>query len=99
ALVTGGAGFIGSHVIDLLLQRGWSADVIDDLSTGKRENLSRAARLHVMDVRAPEAARLIAEHPFDAVIHLAGQMDVRRSVAHPLLDASINILGSLNILE
>lgn len=111
AIVTGGAGFIGSHVVDALLEQGYGVDVIDDLSTGKRENLASAARLHVVDVRSPEAARLVAsgvsqgggegegEGDLDLVIHLAAQMDVRKSVADPLHDASVNILGSINVLE
>jgi len=99
ALVTGGAGFIGSHVSDKFLQAGWSVDLLDDLSSGKRERVPQAATLHVLDVRSPEAATLIADGQFDAIIHLAGQIDVRTSVEQPMLDASINVLGTLNVLE
>ena len=98
-LVTGGAGFIGSHVSDLFLSRGWSVDIIDDFSTGKRENVSSAARLHELDIRSPEAARLVRGGEYDVVIHLAAQMDVRKSVADPVHDASVNIVGTLNVLE
>ncbi|MEX2178054.1 MAG: NAD-dependent epimerase/dehydratase family protein [Gemmatimonadaceae bacterium] len=99
ALITGGAGFIGSHVSELFLDRGWSVEVIDDLSTGKRENLPSEASLHVMDVRAADAAGVVESGAFDAIIHLAGQMDVRRSVADPVFDASVNIVGTLNLVE
>jgi UDP-glucose 4-epimerase len=98
-LVTGGAGFIGSHVADLFLAEGWSVDVLDDLSRGKREHVSPAATLHVLDVRSPEAAAFVERESFDVIIHLAAQMDVRRSVADPVFDASVNVLGSLNLLE
>jgi UDP-glucose 4-epimerase len=98
-LITGGAGFIGSHVVQRFLDAGWGVEVIDDLSSGKRENLPSTAQLHVLDVRSPEAAGLIEKGRFDAVVHLAAQMDVRKSVADPVFDASVNILGSLNILE
>jgi UDP-glucose 4-epimerase len=98
-LITGGAGFIGSHVADLFLAKGWSVEIIDNLTSGKRENVNPAARLHVLDIRSPDAAELMAYAGFDALIHLAAQMDVRRSVADPLFDASVNIIGTLNLLE
>lgn len=98
-LVTGGAGFIGSHVTDLFLERGWSVEIIDDLSTGKRENVNGRATLHVLDIRADEAATLVERGRFDAMVHLAAQMDVRRSVAEPVFDASVNVIGTLNLLE
>jgi UDP-glucose 4-epimerase len=99
ALVTGGAGFIGSHVSDVFLANGWSVDIIDDFSSGKRENVPSAATLHEVDIRSPEAARVITDGKFDAIVHLAAQIDVRRSVNDPMFDASVNVLGSLNILE
>ena len=98
-LITGGAGFIGSHVADLFLAKGWSVEIIDNLSSGKRANVNPAARLHVLDIRSADAAELVAFAGFDALIHLAAQMDVRRSVADPLFDASVNIVGTLNLLE
>ncbi|HEX8944882.1 MAG TPA: NAD-dependent epimerase/dehydratase family protein [Gemmatimonadaceae bacterium] len=98
-LITGGAGFIGSHVADRFLTEGWSVEIIDNLSSGKRVNVDPAARLHVLDIRSPDAAELVAYAGFDALIHLAAQMDVRRSVADPLFDASVNIVGTLNLLE
>ncbi|MGE5099692.1 MAG: NAD-dependent epimerase/dehydratase family protein, partial [Deltaproteobacteria bacterium] len=77
-LITGGAGFIGSHVADRFLADGWSVEIIDNLSSGKRVNVDPAARLHVLDIRSPDAAELVAFAGFDALIHLAAQMDVRR---------------------
>ena len=99
ALVTGGAGFIGSHVSDLFIERGWTVDIIDDFSSGKRDNPPKAAKVHELDVRSPDAARLVREGGFDAIVHLAAQIDVRKSVADPVKDASINIVGTLNLLE
>jgi UDP-glucose 4-epimerase len=98
-LVTGGAGFIGSHVSDVFLAKGWSVDVIDDFSSGKRANVAPAAKLHEVDIRSPEAARVVADGRFDVIVHLAAQIDVRKSVNDPMFDASVNILGTLNILE
>src|SRR3954469_20794236 len=97
AIVTGGAGFIGSHVVDALLERGDEVHVLDDLSTGRRERGAAGARLHVADIRAPDEV-LDAVQP-DAVFHLAAQVDVRVSVERPDHDADINVLGTLRILE
>jgi UDP-glucose 4-epimerase len=98
-LVTGGAGFIGSHVSDLFLSKGWTVDIVDNLSSGKRENVPTGAALHVADIRSEDAASIVSKGQFDAIVHLAAQMDVRRSVADPMFDASVNILGTLNLLE
>ena len=98
-LVTGGAGFIGSHVSELFLDRGWSVEIVDDLSTGNRANVPSGTTLHEVDIRTPDAARIVQEGSFDALVHLAAQMDVRRSVADPVFDAGINIVGSLGLLE
>jgi UDP-glucose 4-epimerase len=98
-LVTGGAGFIGAHSARALLERGHRVTVVDDLSHGRREALPEGAGLVVMDIRAPEIVRLFESSGFDAVLHLAAQMDVRKSVADPLFDASVNVLGTLNLLE
>jgi UDP-glucose 4-epimerase len=97
AIVTGGAGFIGSHVVDALLERGDEVHVLDDLSTGKRERVAEGARLHVADIRAPDEV-FDAVRP-DAVLHLAAQADVRASVERPDHDADVNILGTLRVLE
>ena len=98
-LVTGGAGFIGSHVADALLARGYSVHVLDDLSGGRRENVPGGAVFHELDIRAQAAASLVVKERFDAVFHLAAQMDVRRSVADPVFDADVNVLGFLNLME
>jgi UDP-glucose 4-epimerase len=98
-LVTGGAGFIGSHVSDVFIANGWTVEIIDDLSSGKLSNIPAAATLHEVDVRSPQASRIVQDGRFDVIVHLAAQIDVRRSVADPLFDASVNIVGSLNILE
>jgi UDP-glucose 4-epimerase len=98
-LVTGGAGFIGSHVVDLLIEAGHDVAVVDDFSTGRRRNLNPAARLYEADIRSPDLRAVFeAERP-DAVDHHAAQVDLRLSVRDPLLDADINIMGSLNLLE
>ena len=99
ALVTGGAGFIGSHIAAALLDRGHHVVVLDDLSSGRRENVPSAAEFVQLDVRTPDAARVIREGGFDVVLHQAAQIDVRKSVVDPVADASINILGALNLLE
>ena len=98
-LVTGGAGFIGSHVVDAYVAAGHEVVVVDDLSTGKRENLNPKAKFHQVDVQDPRVIELIRdERP--AVVNLhAAQMDVRRSVADPVADAATNVLGTLQVLE
>lgn len=99
ALVTGGAGFIGSHVADALLADGWAVTVLDDLSSGKREQVPAGAAFVQADVRSADAAATIRDGKFDLLCHLAAQMDVRKSVADPSFDADVNIRGSLNLLE
>ena len=98
-LVTGGAGFIGSHVADTFIANGWEVTIVDDLSSGKRENIPDKAKFHEIGVNSPEFASLVSSGRFDVVAHLAAQMDVRKSVADPLADATINILGTLNLME
>ncbi len=98
-LVTGGAGFIGSHVVDAYLAAGDDVTVLDDLSTGRREHVSPGARFVQADVRSPAARELLAKGGFMLLNHHAAQMDVRRSVADPLFDAEVNVLGFLNLLE
>jgi UDP-glucose 4-epimerase len=104
SIVTGGAGFIGSNLVDALLERGDEVAVIDDLSTGRRANLehalSRGARLHVIDIRdGAELAGAIEQERPETIFHLAAQIDVRRSLLDPAWDASINVEGTINMLE
>src|SRR5215472_1080716 len=98
-LVTGGAGFIGSHVVDALVERGDRVLALDDLSTGLREYVSKAAEFLELDIRTPEAAAAVRQWRPDAVCHHAAQMSVSRSVREPLFDASVNLVGGLNLLE
>src|SRR5580693_4645200 len=105
-LVTGGAGFIGSNLVDRLLVEGHEVDVVDDFSTGSLSNLSeargsggRALTIHHLDITAPGVVELMARRRPQLVFHLAAQVDVRVSVARPAFDAAVNIIGSLQILE
>lgn len=98
-LVTGGAGFIGSHVADRFLAEGWSVTILDDLSSGRVENIPADARFVRGCITSPEAAALVREGRFEVLCHLAAQIDVRRSVEDPVFDATRNILGTLNLLE
>ncbi|HEX6615912.1 MAG TPA: NAD-dependent epimerase/dehydratase family protein [Gemmatimonadales bacterium] len=98
-LVTGGAGFIGSHVAEAYLREGWEVVVLDDLSRGHEENVPERARFVCADIRSPEARRLVATGGFDAINHHAAQIDVRFSVDSPSQDAAINVVGLVNLLE
>ena len=106
ALVTGGAGFIGSTLVDRLLAEGYSVDVIDDLSTGSLSNLAAARSstdndlsFHRLDIRSPEVVDLVVRRSPEVIFHLAAQADVRASVADPVFDADVNLLGTLRVLE
>ena len=94
-LVTGGAGFIGSHLVDAYLARGWRVSVIDNLSTGERRNVNPRAEFHEADIREFP----IEEIRPDVISHHAAQMDVRRSVADPVFDADVNVIGSVRLLQ
>ena len=98
-LVTGGAGFIGSHVVDAYMAAGHEVVVIDNLSTGRRENLHPVARFYHEDIQSQAARKVLLRERPEVLNHHAAQMDVRRSVADPLFDARVNILGLLNLLE
>lgn len=98
-LVTGGAGFIGSHVVDSYVEAGWDVVVVDDLSTGHKSNLNPAAKFYQVDIRSPEMADIFARERPQVLNHHAAQMSVRISVAEPIRDAEINIIGTLNLLE
>ncbi len=106
ALVTGGAGFIGSNLVDRLLAEGHEVDVVDDLSTGSLANLAearqradRALTIHHLDITAPPLIELMARRRPEMVFHLAAQADVRVSVDRPLFDAEVNVMGTLHVLE
>jgi len=97
--VTGGAGFIGSHVADALVAAGHRVLIVDDLSSGRKDNVPAGAELHVLDIRSARAAALVAESGVEVLVHHAAQIDVRRSVADPLFDADVNVRGTINLLE
>jgi UDP-glucose 4-epimerase len=97
--ITGGAGFIGSHLADAFLAAGRRVLAIDDLSSGRREHLPAGAELAVLDIRSRAAAERLEHGRVDLLVHHAAQMDVRRSVADPVFDADVNVLGGLNLLE
>jgi UDP-glucose 4-epimerase len=98
-LVTGGAGFIGSHVVDTFIANGHEVVVVDDLSTGRRSNLNPAATFYQIDIRSDELAEVFEKEKPQIVDHHAAQMDVRRSVVDPLFDADVNVLGSIKLIE
>jgi UDP-glucose 4-epimerase len=99
-LVTGGAGFIGSHVADAYLARGWSVTVVDDLSSGKRENVPAAAEFAELDIRDERLHELFEQRGgFELINHHAAQIDVRVSVQRPQFDAEVNVGGLINVLE
>ncbi len=98
-LVTGGAGFIGSHITDALVDAGHQVVVIDDLSTGKPANLNRAAQFVKADIRDPKLSQLFEREQFDAIVHQAAKANVREAMEQPILYADVNVLGSLNLLE
>ena len=99
ALVTGGAGFIGSHVADLYLSRGYAVTILDDFSGGKEANVPAAATVVRESIASPAAAALVRDGKFDVISHLAAQIDVRKSVNDPAWDAALNIGGSLEPLS
>ena len=100
-LVTGGAGFIGSHTVDALVASGsHQVSIIDNLSAGKRHQVNPAVRFHELDLRDADAVRRVVETETpEVIVHLAAQMDVRRSVADPAYDAQVNVVGFLNLME
>lgn len=98
-LITGGAGFIGSTVADVFLAAGWDVAVLDDLSSGKRENVPAGARFYPLDVRSAAAAEAVRTERPQVICHHAAQIDVRRSMADPRHDADVNVGGLLNLMQ
>jgi len=98
-LVTGGAGFIGSHLVDRLVQEGHDVVVVDNLSTGNRRSLNRTARFCKLDIQSWRLERVFRNERPNIIMHLAAQMDVRKSVEDPVFDAQVNVLGMLNVLQ
>ncbi|MCK4454180.1 NAD-dependent epimerase/dehydratase family protein [Candidatus Parcubacteria bacterium] len=98
-LVTGGAGFIGSHLVDRLIKENHKVVVIDNLSTGTKKNLNPKAKFYKLDIRSPKISDVFKKEKPETVFHLAAQIDLRKSVEDPIEDAKINILGSLNIIQ
>jgi len=98
-LVTGGAGFIGSHVVDAFIKQGHDVVVIDNLSTGRKENINPLAKFIKMNIEDPKVLQVFEDEKFDVVDHHAAQMDIRLSVADPIFDATNNILGTINLLQ
>jgi len=98
-MVTGGAGFIGSNLVDRLITEGHGVVVVDDLSSGREENLHPDATFHRLDIRDTSLEEVFATEGIEAIFHLAAQMDVRKSVTDPVYDAQVNVLGTINLLE
>ncbi|MFA5876109.1 MAG: NAD-dependent epimerase/dehydratase family protein, partial [Candidatus Margulisiibacteriota bacterium] len=98
-LVTGGAGFIGSNIVDAYVEAGHAVVVVDDLSSGKKSNLNPKAKFYQLDITSPELAKVFAAEMPDIVNHHAAQIDVRKSIADPALDIKINIIGVVNVLN
>ncbi|MDP3882999.1 MAG: GDP-mannose 4,6-dehydratase [Candidatus Staskawiczbacteria bacterium] len=98
-LITGGVGFIGSHLVDKLIKDGHGVAIIDNLSTGRKENLNSNAVFYGLDIQSPEVSEVFEKEKPEIIFHYAAQIDVRKSVEDPIESAKTNILGSLNILE
>lgn len=98
-IVTGGAGFIGSHVVDRLIENGFEVSAIDNLSTGKIENLNKKAKFYQVDIRSSDISDIIKKENPEIIFHLAAQVDVSKSLENPINDPNINISGSLNLID
>lgn len=98
-LVTGGAGFIGSNIVDALIEKGKQVIIVDNLSTGKKENINQKAKFYQCDLRDENLAEIFKENDISHVIHHAAQIDVQKSIKDPIFDAQNNILAAINLLE
>ena len=98
-LVTGGAGFIGSHIVDALIKKGHQVIIIDNLVTGQKKNLHPKAKFYQVDIRSPKIAEIFQKEKPQIVYHCAAQINLRKSIEDPIYDTKVNILGSLNILQ
>src|SRR5437868_3802851 len=98
-MVTGGAGFIGSHIADAYIESGHNVIIVDNLSNGVKKFINPKAELCNLDIRDEKISEVFKEHKIDILNHHAAQIDLRKSIADPKLDADINILGSINLLE
>ncbi len=99
SLITGGAGFIGSHISDLLIEKGHKVIIVDNLSSGNKKNINQKAIFYEMDIQDPKISNIFQKEKLDFVFHLAAQINVRASTKNPMEDAKINVIGSLNIFE
>lgn len=99
SLVTGGAGFIGSHVVDLLIANGHEVVIVDNLSAGDKANINQRAKFYKIDIQDKKLAKIFQKERPDFVFHMAAQIDVRKSVNDPISDTKVNVLGSLNVIE
>ncbi len=98
-LVTGGAGFIGSHIVDMLVHEGADVAIVDDLSSGSENNINEKAVFHKLDIQDLALENIFRKEQPDYVFHEAAQTDVRRSVSDPAFDARVNVLGAINVLQ
>lgn len=98
-LVTGGAGFIGSHIVDRLIDEGYEVVIVDNLSSGKENNINKKAKFYKADIQGSKLESIFQKEKPDYVNHHAAQIDVRRSVSAPLFDAKVNVLGTINLLQ
>ncbi|MBI5183628.1 MAG: SDR family NAD(P)-dependent oxidoreductase, partial [Nitrospinae bacterium] len=98
-LVTGGAGFIGSHIVDRFIEEGHNVVIVDNLSSGKEENVNKKAKFYKMDIRDKEIEEVFKRESIDCINHHAAHISVRDSVNDPIYDAEVNIMGSLNLLQ
>lgn len=98
-LITGGAGFIGSHIVDLLIENGYGVVVVDNLSSGSESNLNKGAKFYNLDINSEKLEEIFAQNKIDFVFHLAAQPSVSSSIKNPTNDATENILGSINVLK